>query len=184
MISSIKALTFLLSSLPIADAAPAPTPILSGYGNPTHNISALVNDMDMKTLARRQYPAPTPGTEHNRILRLTACFEDDGGYFLEFASYNRGAELHLFPQNLAKPARDGKKPLWEGKSTRAQGDKGSTFIAHIGPDGPGPLHTYSGTALENFYIFNCYADGQHTVYVDEGHECQSIYYCKEGGPYG
>jgi len=50
-------------------------------------------------------PAPTSGTEHNRILRLTACFEDDGDYFLEFVSYNRGAELHLFPQNLAKPAR-------------------------------------------------------------------------------
>jgi len=57
-------------------------------------------------------------------------------------------------------------------------------MANIRADGPGPLHSYAGSAYDTYLFFNCYADGQHVVYIDEGHECQSIYYCKEGGPYG
>ncbi|KAK4449553.1 hypothetical protein QBC34DRAFT_462730 [Podospora aff. communis PSN243] len=175
---SPKAL-LLLAQLPLLiHAAPAPAPAASTYGAPS---PLFIPDITSSPLLPRQNPTPAPGTEHGRILRLTACFERNNNYYLAFARYNSASRLGSYPDKIAKPARDGNRPLWEGKRVTAEN---GAFAADIKAGKPPAMNGFAGTAYENFYYFNCYADAQHVVYVEGGLECQSIYYCKEGGPYG
>jgi hypothetical protein len=172
-ISTLTPFISILLSLPITNAVPAL------YANAPHHEVGLAKDMDPPT--RRQFTGPGSGSPE--VLRLAACFEDDDGYYLEFAIYHDVSHLSDFPGRIAKPARDAKRPLWEGRSVEAI-DGGSIFRTNIEVGKPGELNSFAGTAVDTFVGMNCYSDAQHAVYHDGEHECRSIYYCKEGGPFG
>ncbi|KAK0616849.1 hypothetical protein B0T14DRAFT_605044 [Immersiella caudata] len=118
--ASLRSFVFLLllPLIPPLNAAPAPIPTpgeaLFTYGN--LNTPTLHNNNHLNTprnsLVPRQNPPPLPGTEHNRILRITACFEPSGSYYLTFARDNSASRLGPLPrQNRQAQARRRETPL-------------------------------------------------------------------------
>jgi hypothetical protein len=177
---SLSTLAYILLALPIANAAPGLSNAARGiYGSAASNSAS---DAEILTSVNRRQISGGIGSP--RIVRLTACFDSKDSYYLEFARYNSVSRLNGAPDLIVKPTRDGKRPLWEGKTVDAS-DGGSLFKANIEVSKVGKVNTFAGTGYDTYVFLNCYSDAQHTVYKHKnGDECKSIYYCKEGGPFG
>ena len=181
----ISALPFIFFlTLPVINAAPSgqtarsiPIYETAALPTPASDSSETVNS----DITRRQISG---GTGSPRIVRLTACFDSSDSYYLEFARYASISRLSSAPDLVLGPKRDGKRPLWEGKTVEVS-DGGSLLRANIEVSKVGKVNTYAGTAYDTFIFLNCYSDAQHVVYKHaNGDACKSIYYCKEGGPFG
>jgi hypothetical protein len=177
----LSALPFVFFlTLPVVNAAPSGQ-IASSI--PIYKTTTSARDFSETVnsdIARRQI---TGGTGSPRIVRLTACFDSSDTYYLEFARYDSISRLSSAPDLALRPKRDGKRPLWEGKTVEVS-DGGSLMRANIEVSKVGKVNTYAGTAYDTFIFLICYSDAQHVVYKHaNGDACKSIYYCKEGGPF-
>jgi hypothetical protein len=175
---SICALALIFLTLPVINAAPS---VPAARDIPVYETASDSSETLDPLITSRQIPG---GIGSPRILRLTACFDSADSYYLEFARYASLSRLSSGPDLILRPKRDGKRPLWEGKTVEVT-DGGSLMRANIEVAKVAKVNTYAGTAYDTFVFLNCYSDAQHAVYKHKnGDECKSIYYCKEGGPFG
>lgn len=168
-------------TLPIINAAPAPTLSSAARSIPIYEPAAPDSEILNSAITPRQIPG---GIGSPRILCLTACFDSADTYYLEFARYASISRLSSAPDLILRPKHDGKRPLWERKTVEVS-DGGSLMRASIEVSKVGKVNTYAGTAYDAFVFLNCYSDAQHAVYKHKnGDEYKSIYYCKDGGSFG